>query len=334
MSLTISVSEVAIEMLSPSQDQIQPFTCFLNLLDSIPSITLLIHFDSPSNTLYVHLVTSLVVFAQTIPSELWVNGFERAIFESFVASETLLVKVLCLEVLLLLCEEVPHEIIAHWLDVCESILASNPQNWILCSLTGTLARNLLEKETVKLRAAGLIEQQRDWLNMSNNLLLGASKWMWTQGGTGRTDATGHLYLDLSLGLWNTFLGMVDDEGASPQQTIGVLEGLSWPIRFLKASLGQVSTADATFEPVADAVVCLLEGMAGAFEVVEGFKNEGVDVIGMLCHLHRTVSELLEVVEVFERSLSLEQKSRVIQTLQEWIVSETNGSYLPQVQSES
>ncbi|KAJ3065495.1 hypothetical protein HDU98_011141 [Podochytrium sp. JEL0797] len=108
VSLTLSVSStIAPEMLVHSPTQQQPFACFLNIIDSLNPQSLLMPYES--STLYVHLVASMVVFAEcSVPAEMWVDGFERALFEAVVGMENLVAKLLVLEVFVVLSDEGKH----------------------------------------------------------------------------------------------------------------------------------------------------------------------------------------------------------------------------------
>ncbi|KAI9343629.1 hypothetical protein BDR26DRAFT_858439 [Obelidium mucronatum] len=372
----MSVASVSQEMLvldttndSHHQPQ-QPFSCFINLLDSTPPSTLLTAFDSSTasttNTLYIHLVASLVVFAHSIQSDSTWSLFEAALFEALVCCDNIVVAMLILEVLLSICDDVHHQMITHWIEITFKIIDANQSNSILCSLCGTFAKLLIDKETEKLSCVGLLASQRDWFSCANNeddgnggVLVGVGRWMWTCGGTGRRgeEQTSALYLDLALSLWNSFLEMLDTDGNSTSETITALQGFSFPLRLLNASVSQLvsatSNSQVVLQEIVDVVIFLIDGMSSAFDTVlsenhhdnaaAAGRGGGGGVMDptnqVIIHMYRTVSELLELASSLHKYYSPEQRVQIIQTLESWIDpasivnNNNNGNkYLPQTQS--
>ncbi|KAJ3030612.1 UNVERIFIED_CONTAM: hypothetical protein HDU68_008365 [Siphonaria sp. JEL0065] len=370
VSLTLTAASVSTEMLIPNNgthdhNQQQPFTCFLNLLDSLPASSLLTPFDTPWNTLYIHLVASIVVFAGTVDSACW-PIFERALFETLVWSENVIVKMLLIEILITLSDDVQPEMITHWLEITFNIINVNSLDASLCSLCGTFARILIDKESEKLLSLmsssrdhqqPMHQVQRDWMacdtSSKQGIEQGVARWIWTRGGTGKggqEHAWRNLYLDMAMSLWNAFLEMLDTDGSSPHQGIIVLQAFSFPIRFMNASISQFanssnndSDAAATITPIADVVVFLIDGMTDAFEMVmdwtdgESAGGGNGSTNGVIAHMYRTVSELLELAASLQKWYSPDQKAQMVDTLESWTVHQAGGmkkcgAYLPKQQT--
>ncbi|KAJ3140043.1 hypothetical protein HK100_010888 [Physocladia obscura] len=107
---------------------------------------------------------------------------------------------------------------------------------------------------------------------------GVERWLWC-GQIAVSEKIGpshvdRICIDAALKLWNVFLNLLDQDENTEMQVLEYLQAFEFPIRFLCACIPFLSEEDCVGPR--DAVVFLISGMKGAFELVQSVESDVCD----------------------------------------------------------